>query len=293
MRSKQSNPQAVKKSHWHSFLYFSSAFIGMSCGRCVAELVMVATNYAAGNEYFSEEDHATQGWMLVVAGSLGLVAGLAFAHSHSQAHEMHAGNLLLNGLKAGKLKLTERETFYFRDNATVYGEVLPLARKCSSQFELLSGGFDKQPVLDRLRVFKRDLQVAYQASKDGDMESQSCSFSNELVAGLAQLSAALQQVIDSSFESAPLIEPGLMKRFARVLCCLGVNSTNVSVARTQTLTASLLGVRIKGEGAGVEDGVELCARSKSPRYQPPAEVGGQGVGSRDDDYLAGPLGGIA
>ncbi len=289
MRTKQSTPQAVKKSHWHSFLYFASAFIGMSCGRCVAELVMVATNYASDSQYFNEEDRVTQGWMLIVAGSLGLVAGLAFTHSHRQAHEIHAGNVLLNGLKAGKLKFTESDTYDFRDNESVYDEVLPLAKECASQFDLVSGGFDKQPVLDRLRVFKRDLQAAYQASKDEDVESRGHSLSNALVSGLIRLSSDLQQVINDSFDAAPLIKPSLGRRLVRHLCCLGISASNSlpQAAVATSLTDPLITRGAMRAQMSAGRCVELSETWKGSSYQPLGGVSGQGVAGGVNESVMG------
>ncbi|MDF1795055.1 MAG: hypothetical protein P1U63_00820 [Coxiellaceae bacterium] len=281
MSRKPLNPQVVQQSHWHSFLYFSSAFIGMSCGRCVAELVMVATNYVSNDNYFNEDDRATQGWMLLMAGSLGLVAGLAFAHAHNQAHAMHSGNVLLNGLKAGKLKFTGNETFDFRENDAVYAEVLPLAKACSEKFELVGSGFDKQPVLDRLSDFKHGLIDAYASSESYCADQRAAYVSSAIIAGLRQFSSTLQEVVDSAFESTPLIKASMMQRFIRCICCLGFFATQSKPAVHAPSAIKVLSVPLVQQaevnvGAGdVEKGVELSQKHFMP-YQPPGS-GGSGL----------------
>ncbi|MDF1654287.1 MAG: hypothetical protein P1U34_04160 [Coxiellaceae bacterium] len=219
-----SSPKRVKSSHWHSFLYFSSAFIGMSCGRCVAELAMVATNYFANDNVFNEDDHATQGWMLLVAVTLGLVVGLSFARSHNQAHAVNSGNILLSGLKAGKVKFTDTDVFDFRENREVFEKVSPLAATCASQIEMASSGFDKCPVIERVNDFKQGLVDTFVMANGYDKTSRDRCLVDAIMTGLTQLNVAMQEVIDAAFDQEPLIKAGLLTRFARSVCCLCISS---------------------------------------------------------------------
>ena len=89
--------QPKRMSFCHTFLYIAAGLIGLSCGRCGAELVVTLVNVFAGKNIIEEDSYNTEAWM--AAAGFGL-SSILFAYFYLEHRHMHQTEKMTNRLHA-------------------------------------------------------------------------------------------------------------------------------------------------------------------------------------------------
>lgn len=155
-----SNP--ARGSMCHTFLYVAAGLIGLSCGRCGAELVVTLINFFAKSNVIEEDSYSTEAWMTAAAVGLGSILFAYFYMEHRHMHQSEkmanrlraiaSGNLLIKtGVRVDCIRLNQLNA---NDQA-----LMEQAVSCSALWEAVSGAHSlKADTLSIARQFDRDVQ---------------------------------------------------------------------------------------------------------------------------------------